>query len=115
MAAHQRYPTPTTQMQSLGAEARARGMDFDAWWLEAIRPGRTPIITTTPKGRRPAGCVVWSSDSAESRSWRDAVSATKDAWRRAYTLMEPMPADRAVVALAAALASPDRVMGNIAA
>lgn len=115
MAAHQLYPTPTTQMHELGRLARARGLDFETWWLEAIRPGRTPIISTTPVEKRPEGCVVWSSDSAESRSWRDAIRDTKDAWGRSYDGMDPTAADRAVVSLAHALSSADLELRTVAA
>lgn len=99
MAPAPTYETPARQMVALARDARARGLSFDEWWTEAVRPGRAMVLTTSPRAKRPAGCVLWPSDSYEARVWREATHAAKDGWRRAYEQMEPSAGERALMVL----------------
>lgn len=103
MAPRPQYATPIAQMTVLAADARDRGLSFDEWWEEAIRPGRGAVTPTTPGGRRPAGCVVWPNDSFDQRTWREAILQSKEAWRRAYDREPVTRGDAALRLLAPAL------------
>jgi hypothetical protein len=92
-------------MLELAREAIGRGLSFDEWWREAVRPGVRPVIrTTTPKYRWTPGCVVWPSDSQENIQWRAAILESEEGWRRAYEGWSPEPREKALAILAPLLA-----------
>lgn len=86
-------------MTVLAASARERGLSFEEWWLEAVRPGMPAIVTTTPLTRHTPGAVVWPSDSADGRLWRQATADVKEGWRRAYERLEVSRSERALYLL----------------
>ena len=100
MVAHRRYPLVTLQLARLARDARAEGLDFESFWQRAVRPDLRPILTTTRP--RPTACVIWPSDSVESRTWRDVLAMPEviEAWRRAYDQLPPTPGERALIRLA---------------
>jgi hypothetical protein len=66
-------------MTDLARVARRRGISSEHRWSEAVRPGQRPITTATPPEKRPHGCVLWPSNSADNRAWRIATDETKAA------------------------------------
>lgn len=96
MAPPPKYATPAAQLRSLALDARHEGLTFDEFWDLAFPPDRGWILTTTPRAKRPARCVVFPSDSPEAQAWREAIFASRDGWRRAYDRMEPTPEERAL-------------------
>jgi hypothetical protein len=91
-------------MVTLGRIARARGRDFEDFWLEAVRPGEPPITTRKlgPNGEMddiPVGAVIWPSDTADRAVEQAATEAMKEAWRRAYNREPETPGDRAIKGL----------------
>jgi hypothetical protein len=98
MAPAPTYLTPARQMVELAHAARARGLSFDEWWAEAVRPGRALMLTTSPVEKRPVGCVLWPSDSYEARIWREATHSAKAGWQ-----LEPSASERALIVLGPAL------------
>lgn len=110
MAAHQRYPSVHEQLRCLALEARAAGMEFEEFWLEAVRPGLPPVTWRTPPSRRPEGCVVWPNDTFDRQCVRDATLAedVMEGWRRAYDVEPPLRREAALTVLAPMLAGLDR-------
>lgn len=99
MAPAPTYELPPAQMLALAMAARRRGLDFEEFWMEAVRPGRKQGRITTAHPDPPAGAVRWPSEWSEGTQWREAVVATKEAWRRRYEGEEPTRAESALVEL----------------
>lgn len=99
MAAAARYPSPPEQMVALALQAREQGVPFEEWWETAVRPKRPPVKTSTPLPERPAGCVLWPSDSAARNEWRAATDGVRDHWGRAYDGLPQTPAEKALMTL----------------
>lgn len=74
--------------------ARRRGLTFDQWWAEAMRPGQPLVMVTHPSP--PAGAVRWPTDRNDRVTWQSALNGAKDGWRRAFEQRDPSPAERAV-------------------
>lgn len=100
MAARRKYPTPHEQLGVLMLEARREGVSFTVFWRTAVRPGLTPVVWRTPEERRPAGCVVWSNDTAIRAADREVYEdeRVRAGWRRAYE-RTPLRRDLALPAL----------------
>lgn len=99
MAARRKYSSPAEQMGRLARVARGKGLSFDDWWAESVKPGGKLISSTCPAWKHTPGCVIWPSDSQDSIIWREATAAAKDGWRRAYELMEPTRGEKALTVL----------------
>lgn len=98
MAPPQRYPSPAKQLLELGRKAKAEGLPFATFWIEAVRPGETPI-TTRKLSTAPATAIIWPSDTTDRAAEQAAVEAMREAWRRAYEGLPPTRGERAVLAL----------------
>lgn len=96
MAPAHRYASPITQLVPLMADARRRGLEFEAAWEEALRPGKTIVMSTTQGA--PETALRWPTDKTEREGWRVALKASREMWRRAY---ERRPATRSELAVAA--------------
>ena len=59
-----------------------------------------------PVAQRPAGAVVWPSDTHERDQVQAAIAATRDGWRRAYEGEPPLRQERALTALVGVLDDP---------
>lgn len=80
-------------------EAFREGVAFEEFWLRAVRPGVSPLVTTeTPSP--PPTAIVWPRDSADRNNWITAIRGTKEGWRRAYLAEPEAPGDRALSVLA---------------
>lgn len=101
MAAPARYVAPHKQLGSLMVRARRRGISFEEFWQEAVRPGETLVMVTT--ANPPAGAVRWPTDRNDRVTWQHAIKGAKDGWRRAYEREAPAPAELALRALADSL------------
>lgn len=101
MAAHRLYQTPREQLFVLAVQARRRGLSFDEFWDEAVRPNLPPI--TRRHVDPPDNCVVWPSDTADRNAERAATSGAREGWRRAYEGRDPLPREKALPILAAHL------------
>lgn len=99
MAPSPSYELPPVQLRRLAVAARRRGLSFEAFWVEAIRPGKKQGRVTTAHPSPPAGAVRWPSEWSEGTEWRRAVLSMRDAWCRAYVGEEPTRGERAVIAL----------------
>lgn len=97
MAPQPTYDSPQTQLALLADAARRRGMDFEAFWHEAVRQGRSLVMTNHPNP--PPGCIRWPTDRNDRQAWMFAIHRTKEGWRRAYERVEPSSAERAVSTL----------------
>jgi hypothetical protein len=78
--------------------ARRRGLSFEDFWCEAMRPRASTVMVTTPNP--PAGAVRWPTDRNDRVSWQAALSSAKDGWRRAYERVERKPGEEALAYLA---------------
>lgn len=93
--------------------ARRRGLTFEEWWEEAVRPGRTPVMTNTPSP--PPFAVRWPSDRNDRIEWLNATvgdpeardvrerEGAKEGWRRAYEQQVPSRAEEALAFVADSL------------
>lgn len=97
MAAPTKYTPPHVQLGELAVAALRRGLSFDEFWLEAVRPDRPVVKVTHPDP--PPGCVLWPSDPKDGRTWRSAIRETRGGWERAYNREPPAAAERAVAQL----------------
>lgn len=100
MAPNPTYDPPNVQLGRLMVDARRRGLDFEAWWQEAVEPGKEVL---TSMDNPPAGAVRWPSDYHERGDWKVAVDGTKEGWRRAFERHEPSAGDLALELLADSL------------
>lgn len=96
MAARQKYPTTHAQLFELAQAARREGLEFDAFWERAIRPGRPPVTWRTEV--KPYGAVIWPNDTDDRKLSRGATMDpdVEAAWGRAY---DRLPATRQEAAL----------------
>lgn len=101
------HEPPHHQLSRLAEGARRRGVSFEAFWREAIRPERPQIMVTNASP--PAGCVRWPTDPRERKAWRTAIIGTKESWRRAYELVEPRVEERALAELSVEFSLLDRL------
>lgn len=101
MAPQPTYDPPHQQLGRLMVLARRRGLDFEAWWEEAVRPGR-PLVMTNSQ-HPPVGAVRWPSDRNPRVEWLAAIVGTKEAWRRAFERETPTPQEAALSLLSPAL------------
>lgn len=101
MAPQPTYEPPHVQLGRLLLAARRRGLSFDEAWNEAVRPGKTVVMTNTPNP--PAGAVRWPSDRNDRVTWQAATLDAKDGWRRAYDREPPSKQEAALALLAPGL------------
>lgn len=99
MGRPEKYEPAHRQLRVLLAESREEGLDFDAAWDRAVRPGCKLTTTSTPHEERPEGCVVWPADTRDRQLIRVAVLEGKEAWRRGYDRAPETPAERALMRL----------------
>lgn len=82
MAPQPIYDPPHVQLGRLVVDAQARGLTFEEFWDEAVRPNKTWVMTTAKAP--PVGAVKWPTDRTDRESWKAAIMATKEGWRRVY-------------------------------
>lgn len=91
----------------LAQAARNRGMTFDAFWEEAVRPGKTIYTWGKPSAPRreiPGGVVIWPQDSDVRQDLRAATLGARAGWKRAYEGLAPTRAEKALAAIGPELA-----------
>jgi hypothetical protein len=88
---------------------RRRGLGFEEWWEEAVRPRKRVVMTNDPDP--PPHAVRWPSDRNDRVEWRDAILDAKEGWRRAYEQVERSPFDEALLVLADFLGLADSIEG----
>lgn len=113
MAPPSTYESPQVQLGRLMLAARRRGQDFEDFWAEAVREGRSLVMTNHKNP--PPNCVRWPTDRNDRQAWQFAIMQTKDAWRRAYERIEPTPAERAMAVLGEAITRQARAIAEGAA
>lgn len=113
MAPRPTYDPPHVQLGQLMLAARRSGTSFEEWWEEAVRPGESLVLTSTPDPR--ARCVRWPSDYHDRATWRAAVLGSKDGWRRAFEREPPTEQEAALALLAPGLEALDSVADERAA
>lgn len=91
-----RYPRAHEQLGRLAREAREEGLDFDAFWQRAVRPGMRAITWMDDETTRLEGAVVWPSDYEDRQVTVAATLAAEQGWRRAYDGHEPTRQERAL-------------------
>lgn len=94
MGATARYEAPHAQLCQLATEAIRRGEDFEVFWQRAVRPGEPLVRMKHPNP--PASAVRWPTDYYEADAWYEAITGSKDGWRRAYE-REPAPSCEAAL------------------
>lgn len=95
MPNQQRHAFPHEQLRDLGIQARREGLGFEEFWLRAVRPDLSPIITTeTPDP--PPHAVVWPRDSTDRNNSMTAAIASKEIWRNAYENRPPTKSEEAL-------------------
>lgn len=95
MPAQQIYAAPHEQLGKLAVEARRNGVPFEEFWVCAVRPHRSPIVTKNTIDP-PAGAIIWPHDSNDRATAIKAALEAKDVWRRAYEGIEPTRAELAI-------------------
>lgn len=93
--------------------ARRRGLTFEEFWEEAVRPQRSLVMVTTPNP--PRGAVRWPTDRNDRLGWQDAIRASKAGWHRAFERAAPTQPEAALALLAPALEALDKVAESRAA
>lgn len=101
MAPQPTYDPPHVQLGRLMVEARRQGMDFEAWWAAAVRPGKALVMVTHPQP--PDGAVQWPTDRNDRVTWQHAIVDSKEGWRRAFEQEQPTPQEAALAFLAPGL------------
>lgn len=98
MPARQRYLAPHEQLRALGMKAQRRGVTFEDFWQQALRPGEPLVTTETVKtiSPSPIHAIVWPKDSGDRANAMAAIRGTEEGWRRAY---EGVPPNNGEVAL----------------
>ncbi len=107
MAPSPTYAAPHVQLGRLMVAARRRGVSFEEWWEEAMRPGASLVMQTHPNP--PAGAVRWPTDRADRVAWQQALTATREAWRGSFMRRPATSAERALGVLAPQI---DRMAGE---
>lgn len=97
------YDPPHKQLGRLMVMARRRGLSFDEFWTEAMRP-QAPLIMTThplpPVGAwDTAWCVRWPTDRNDRITWQAAIRDAREGWRRAYNHEERTKPESALAML----------------
>lgn len=87
--------------------ARRRGLSFEAFWEEAVRPGLPLVMVTHPDP--PAGAVQWPTDRNDRVTWQAAINGSKAGWQRSFERRPPTPQEAALLLLAPALGALDVV------
>lgn len=83
------------------AESKRCRVPFGLAWALAVRPGRPIVMVTHPAP--PAGAILWPTDRNDRITWRVAIEATRDGWRRAFDGFEATDGERALLLLSPAL------------
>lgn len=96
MPAPAKYPVPHEQLYALAVVARRKGVDFDDFWEEAIRPGLPAVTWAKAEELRPVGAVVWPSDTADRAIAVAATIGARVGWRRAYDKLPLKPREAAL-------------------
>lgn len=101
MARPEKYPAVHKQMGELMLLARRRGLTFDEWWDEAVRPRRSQRLVTsaTLAENRPACAVMWPADTKDRQLVRAATLDSREGWQRAYDREPASRAERALLQL----------------
>jgi len=101
VANRQRYAAPHEQLRDLAIEARREGLSFEEFWERAIRPGKSPLVTTETVRTTspPTGALVWPKDSADRANAIAATNFAKDFWHRAYDRMPDTKGEAAFATL----------------
>lgn len=107
------HPAPHTQMGRLMVEARRRGLSFEQWWQEAVRPGEALVMVNHPNP--PAGAVRWPTDRRDRDAWQIATAEAKEGWRRAYERAPQARPESALAFLADAIGALQEVADRRAA
>lgn len=97
MPAAPTHTPPHVQLRELAALALRRGLSFDEFWIEAVRPGKALVKMTHPNP--PPGAVRWPTDYHDRQTWRAAILETEDGWRRIYEGQPLLPRHRAITVL----------------
>lgn len=87
MAAPTKYATPLEQLIELATQAIRDGVEFETFWLRAVRPGMTIVMTTTKNA--PEGAIRWPTDRNDRVTWQGAILDAQDGIRRAYEKEPP--------------------------
>lgn len=107
MAPPTTYTPPHVQLGLLMVEARREGLDFEAWWSRAVRPGEPVVMANHPDP--PAGAVRWPTDWHDRETWRGAIASSKEGWRRAFERETPTAQEAALAFLMPGLEALDEV------
>lgn len=87
--------------------ARRRGLTFDEFWQEAVRPQCSIVMVTTPDP--PRGAVRWPTDRTDRLNWQAAINSSKAGWHRAYERRRPSEPEAALDILRPGLAALEEV------
>lgn len=94
MAPRPTYDPPHVQLGELMVIARRRGLSFEQWWEEAVRPHKPLIMVTHPSP--PPGAVRWPTDRNDRVTWQAAIRSAKAGWRRVYERKQPTRQEEAL-------------------
>jgi hypothetical protein len=100
VAPPRRHRDPLEQVRELLTAARDAGVAFEKAWEATVE--RRPMVLVTDRCP-PADVVHWPTDGDERRAAMAALAETREVWRRAYEGEPAGAADRAVLALVAAI------------
>lgn len=112
MAPAPTHESPQVQLGHLMIDARRRGLEFDAWWEEAVREDKPLVMTNyeaTYGKPAPPGCIRWPTDRNDRRAWQFGIRESRAAWKRVYERADPTPGDRAMSLIADSIGVLDRV------
>lgn len=110
MAPRPTYDPPHVQLGELMLKARRRGLSFEQWWEEAVRPQKSLIMVTHPNP--PEGAVRWPTDRNDRETWKAAIRGSKAGWRRAYERCHPTRQEEALRYLGEDLGVLEEVMAE---
>lgn len=113
MAPQPTYDPPHVQLGRLMVQARRRGLSFDEWWEEAVRPHKPLVMTNTVDP--PEGAVRWPSDRNPRVDWQVAIHGSREGWRRSFERRPPTVQEAALTLLAPGLDALERVAAERAA
>lgn len=107
MAPTPTYDSPGVQLRRLAARARRLDVPFDEFWTQAVREGRSLVMTNHPNP--PKGAVLWPTDRNDRKAWQFGIHTAKEGWRRAYEGIEALSCERAMSILGDAIGALDNV------
>lgn len=107
MAPQPTYESPHVQLGRLMVAARRRGLSFEEFWMEAVRPRKPIVMVTHPDP--PEGAVRWPTDRNQRVDWQVGISGSKEGWQRAYERRVPTRSEAALGLLAPGLEALDAV------